>query len=59
MKSLGFTSIFVSHDMPTALKVCDRILLLVDGQIAEEALPNDIEQSDSNLRRFMEGHLKL
>lgn len=59
MKSLGFTSIFVSHDMPTALKVCDRILLLVDGSIVEEALPQDIEKSDNSLRQFMEGHLKL
>lgn len=59
MKSLGFTSIFVSHDMPTALAVCDRILLLKNGRIAEEALPEDIESSNSSLRKFMEGTLKL
>lgn len=59
MKSLGFTSIFVSHDMPTALSVCDRILLLKNGKIWEEALPEDIESSDSNLRKFMHGTLKL
>ncbi len=59
MKSLGFTSIFVSHDMPTALAVCDRILLIKNGRIAEEALPEDIESSNSSLRKFMEGTLKL
>lgn len=59
MKSLGFTSIFVSHDMPTALAVCDRILLIKDGRIAEEALPEDIESSNSSLRKFMDGTLKL
>lgn len=59
MKSLGFTSIFVSHDMPTALSVCDRILLLKDGEIWEEALPEDIESTSSNLRKFMHGTLKL
>lgn len=59
MKSLGFTSVFVSHDMPTALTVCDRILLLKNGRIAEEALPDDIESSNSSLRKFMDGTLKL
>lgn len=59
MKSLGFTSIFVSHDMPTATEVCDRILLLKHGRIVEEALPDDIESSTSSLRKFMQGTLKL
>lgn len=59
MKERGFTSIFVSHDMPTALNACDRILLIKNGTIAEEALPEDIESSDSNLRKFMDGTLKL
>ncbi len=59
MKSLGFTSVFVSHDMPTALAVCDRILLIKNGKIAEEALPEDIESSNSSLRKFMDGTLKL
>lgn len=59
MKALGFTSIFVSHDMPTATEVCDRILLLKQGRIIEEALPEDIEASTSSLRKFMQGTLKL
>lgn len=59
MKSLGFTSVFVSHDMPTATEVCDRILLLKNGRIVEEALPEDIESSTSSLRKFMQGTLKL
>jgi phospholipid/cholesterol/gamma-HCH transport system ATP-binding protein len=59
MKALGFTSVFVSHDMPTALSVCDRILLIKNGRIAEEALPDDIESSNSSLRKFMDGTLKL
>lgn len=59
MKALGFTSIFVSHDMPTALSVCDRILLIKNGRIVEEALPDDIESSNSSLRKFMDGTLKL
>lgn len=59
MKALGFTSVFVSHDMPTALSVCDRILLIKNGSIAEEALPEDIESSNSSLRKFMDGTLKL
>jgi len=34
MKSKGVTSIFVTHDMPSAFACCDRIALLREGKIA-------------------------
>ena len=33
LKERGVTSIFVTHDMPSAFAVCDRIALLLDGKI--------------------------
>ncbi len=33
LKSQGVTSMLVTHDMPTAFAVCDRIALLLDGSI--------------------------
>ncbi len=35
MKAKGVTSILVTHDMPVAFAVCDRIALLRGGEIAE------------------------
>ena len=33
LKERGVTSVFVTHDMPSAFAVCDRIALLLDGKI--------------------------
>lgn len=33
LKERGVTSIFVTHDMPSAFAVCDRIALLLEGKI--------------------------
>jgi phospholipid/cholesterol/gamma-HCH transport system ATP-binding protein len=35
MKAKGVTSIFVTHDIPSALATCDEIALLLGGRIAE------------------------
>lgn len=47
LKKKGVTSILVTHDMPTATAVCDRIALLVKGVITYEGKLTDIQQ-DSN-----------
>lgn len=36
MKSTGVTSILVTHDMPTAFRVCDRMVILQNGRIVED-----------------------
>lgn len=36
MKKKGVTSILVTHDMPTAFRVCDRMIILQKGQIVED-----------------------
>lgn len=42
LKNTGVTSILVTHDMPSALAVCDRILLLVKGKIIAAATAKDV-----------------
>jgi phospholipid/cholesterol/gamma-HCH transport system ATP-binding protein len=37
MKKKGVTSILVTHDMPTAMRVCDRMIILREGHIVEDA----------------------
>lgn len=33
LKNKGYTSIFVTHDIPAALSLCDRIVILIEGKI--------------------------
>jgi len=48
----------VTHDMPSALKVSDRVAMLYQGRIAAVGTPEEIRQtSDSLIREFMEGRL--
>ncbi len=42
LKRTGVTSILVTHDMPSAIAVCDRILLLVRGKIIASATAKDV-----------------
>ena len=54
--SLGISSIVVTHDMNSANKIADRMLLLYDGQIACDGTPEQFRNSDNELvRRFIEG----
>ena len=56
LKSKGVTSIFVTHDMPSAFAVCDRIALLLEGEIKAIGTINDLHsQPDSLLERFVNG----
>jgi phospholipid/cholesterol/gamma-HCH transport system ATP-binding protein len=52
MKKKGVTSIFVTHDMPSAFQVCDRIALLVEGRIhsvhTREDILNHIDPTTDN-----------
>ena len=42
---LQVTSIVVSHDMGCALDIADRVIVLENGKIAEEASPSQLRQS--------------
>jgi phospholipid/cholesterol/gamma-HCH transport system ATP-binding protein len=55
---LGVTSVVVTHDMQSALKVSDRLAMLHQGRVAAVGTPEEIRTShDSLIREFMEGRL--
>lgn len=45
-KDQGYSGIFVTHDIPAALKICDRLLVLKDGIVHFEGTPSEFEASD-------------
>lgn len=56
LKSRGVTSIFVTHDMPSAFAVCDRIALLLDGTIQAIGSREELEsEPEGKLTRFVRG----
>ena len=56
LKAKGSTSIFVSHDMPSVFAVCDRIALLLDGEIKAVGRPDELrEDPDGLLQKFVSG----
>jgi phospholipid/cholesterol/gamma-HCH transport system ATP-binding protein len=56
---IGVTSVVVTHDMASALKVSDRLAMLHQGRIAAVGTPDEIQRThDSVIRDFMEGRLE-
>lgn len=56
MKRKGKTSILVTHDMPVALEVCDRLALLLNGRIHEITTPKEFYASENSLmKKFIQG----
>lgn len=49
LKKRGATSILVTHDMLSAKRVCDRVALLMDGNIKARGAPQDLEKSHNKL----------
>lgn len=41
-KSLGFTSLFISHDLSVVHHVCDRILVMKEGRIVESGTAEEV-----------------
>ena len=55
-KRLGITSVVVTHDMRSADKVADRMVLLNDGKVIAEGTPEEFRANDNDVvRRFIEG----
>lgn len=53
LKDRGHASIFVTHDIPSALKLCDRIAILHDGEIIFNNTPKEFKLSkDSRVSSF-------
>lgn len=55
-RELGVTSIVVTHDMNSAYKVGDRIVMLYQGKIIADGSPDEIRSSpDKRVQRFITG----
>lgn len=55
-KKQGVTSILVTHDMPTAFAVCDRMALLLNGVVAQEGLTKDLQKDQTGvMHNFISG----
>ncbi|MFA4985328.1 MAG: ABC transporter ATP-binding protein [Candidatus Brocadiia bacterium] len=53
---LGVTSVSVTHDMKSAARIADRIVLLYEGRIIAEGTPEQILNSDDPyVRQFVRG----
>jgi phospholipid/cholesterol/gamma-HCH transport system ATP-binding protein len=56
LKQKGVTSVFVTHDMPTAFAICDRFCLLMDGVVKATGTVQDLNaEKDGPLQRFVNG----
>jgi phospholipid/cholesterol/gamma-HCH transport system ATP-binding protein len=56
LKKTGVTSVFVTHDMPTAEAVCDRFVLLGDGRVKDECRVDDLNRNkDGPIAHFING----
>lgn len=53
-KQKGISGIFVTHDIPAAKRICDRILILKDGKIGFDGSVSEFENStDPFVQTFM------
>ena len=56
-KELGVTSIVVTHDMPSAFKIADRIAMLSRGKIVFTGTVDEVRNTDHPMvRQFIEGN---
>ncbi|MBI1367765.1 MAG: ATP-binding cassette domain-containing protein [Planctomycetes bacterium] len=59
-KELHATSIVVTHDMTSAYKIADRIVMLYDGHIIVDGSPDEVRATDDPIvRAFIEGRSDL
>jgi len=55
-KRLGITSIVVTHDMTSAKKIADRMIMLYDGHVVADDVPDRfLNTSDKIVQRFVNG----
>jgi phospholipid/cholesterol/gamma-HCH transport system ATP-binding protein len=59
-KELKTTGIVVTHDMASAYKIADRMILLYEGEIIADAAPDQIRRHpDIRVQRFIHGDASL
>lgn len=56
LKGRGVTSILVTHDMPTAFAVCDKLAILLNGRIEAQGTMEQLEKDPKGLiAKFING----
>jgi phospholipid/cholesterol/gamma-HCH transport system ATP-binding protein len=51
LKEKGLASIFVTHDIPSAIMLCDRIVVLHEGKIIFNDTPQKFQNSEDPVVR--------
>jgi phospholipid/cholesterol/gamma-HCH transport system ATP-binding protein len=55
-RRLGFTGVVISHELPEVFQVADRVAMILDGKIACEGTPSDLQASDNAaIQQFLNG----
>lgn len=55
-KDKGITTVIVSHDMPSVIRIADKIVYLRNGEVYWTGTPEELLHSrDENLQRFLYG----
>jgi phospholipid/cholesterol/gamma-HCH transport system ATP-binding protein len=55
-KRMGITSVVVTHDIGSAFKIADKMVVLFRGRVVAEGAPNEIQQSsDPLVQQFIHG----
>ncbi len=55
-KELSITSVVVTHDMQSAYKIADRIIMLYQGKVIFNGSVNDVKNTDDRyVKQFVEG----
>lgn len=58
-RSLHFTAIIVTHEIPAVFSIVDRVAMLFDGKIIAEGTPDEIQAStDPVVHQFIHGELE-
>ena len=56
LKKTGVTSLFVTHDMPTAEAVCDRFVLLGEGRVKDQRKVGELHKGEHGpIEQFISG----
>jgi phospholipid/cholesterol/gamma-HCH transport system ATP-binding protein len=59
-RTLGFTGVMVSHEIPEIFRIAQRVAVLAEGRIRAVGTPAEIEDStDSVVRQFIRGEVEL
>ncbi|MBI4582425.1 MAG: ABC transporter ATP-binding protein [Planctomycetes bacterium] len=54
--SLGITSLVVTHDMESAFRIADRMVMLYEGRVVASGTPEEIKKTSNPLvRQFVQG----